>query len=478
MKSLVPDPSHLFKRCVVCPNTSPSCPVCNSDEVCRQTAASCTSCASASCVKQSLSGITSTSSSSSSGPNVGAIVGGVIGGCVGISIIAFLIWKFVLKGRRHEVEPEQEYFDEEDDIAPEKLQGPGSFLRMREAGSSRASTHTVGSLASTVLTRASNIIQIAYIPGVTNRNTMQSPGLLVPPVPPVPIPTTPSTLNSAYGPNGEEQRFFVPELRDSQAFSDTSSIAARTDADGLSRKSVASSLARSTIYRDSAVVNPMPAQTIVRGKPAIVSVKSGNSSTISPIDSPAIGAAGANTPTPTIDLNRQTSGASSGSARPILIKMPSSSDSVRQSQFGSQKSGKSIASTLASARSVKPITLNILKKNKTATSPPVEENKAAEDENAEDTPKATGLGLQRVSEVPSPDTPTTSFSPHARALRESHADGDEQTDDDADDHERSRQSLMNKREDLTSPFEDENEAQTPTPRRTEFPKDHLSPKRD
>lgn len=385
----------------------------------------------------------------------------------------------MLKGRRHEIEPEQEYFDEEDDIAPEKLQGPGSFLRMREAGSSRASTHTVGSLASTVLTRASNIIQIAYIPGVTNRSTLQSPGLLVPPVPPVPIPTTPSTLNSPYGPNGEEQRFFVPELRDSQAFSDTSSLAARTDADGLSRKSVASSLARSTIYRDSAVVNPMPAQTIVRGKPAIVSVKSGNSNGTTPVDSPAIGAAGSNTPAPTIDLNRQTSGASSVSARPILIKMPSSSDSVRPSRFGSQNSGKSIASTLASARSVKPITLNILKKNKAPTSPPVEEKVA--DEKVPETSKATGLGLQRVSEVPSahsPDTPTTSSSPHARALRESHADGDEQTDDDGDDHERSRQSLLNKREDLTSPFEDENEAQTPTPRRTEFPKDHLSPKRD
>lgn len=429
-------------------------------------------------MKESLSGITSTgSSSTSNGPNVGAIVGGVIGGVVGISIIAFLIWKFVLKGRRHEVEPEQEYFDDEDEIAPEKLQGPGSFLRMREAGSSRASTHTVASLASTVLTRASNIIQIAYIPGVTNRNTLQSPGLLVPPVPPVPIPTTPSTLNSAYGPNGEEQRFFVPELRDSQAFSDTSSLAARTDADGLSRKSVASSLARSTIYRDSAVVNPMPATTIVRGRPAIVSVKSGSSSNTTPMDSPAIGAAG----TPTTDLNRHTSGASSaGSARPIMIKMPSSSDSVRPSQFGSQHSVKSIASTLASARSVKPITLNILKKNKAPTSAPVEESKPEEDEKDLETPKATGLGLQRVSEVPSthsPDTPTTS-SPHARALRESHAEDTEHTDDDDDDHERSRQSLLNKREEMKSPFEDENEASTPTPRRTEFPKEFMSPKKD
>jgi len=424
-----------------------------------------------------LSGITTTTSASSNnGPDVGAIVGGVVGGVVGISIIAYLIWKFVLKGRRHEVEPEQEYFDEEEDLAPEKLQGPGSFLRMREAGvgSSRASTHTVGSLASTVLTRASNIIQIAYIPGVTNRSTMQSPGLLVPPLPPAPIPTTPSSLNSPYGPNGEEQRFFVPDLRDSQAFSDTSSLATRTDTDGLSRKSIASSLARSTIYIDSAIANPMPAQTIVRGRPAIVSVKS-NSSSGTPFDSPAIGPAGASTPT-TIDLNRQISGSSSLNARPVLIKMPSSSDSVRPSHFGSQNSGKSAASSIFNARSVKPVALNILKKNKAPTSSLMEEQSLAEGVEAAESSKPKGLGLKRVSEVPSTYSPDTPSSPHARALRESHADTDEQTDDDGDDHERSRQSLLKKQQETKSPFEDENEAQTPTPRRTEFPKDTFSPK--
>jgi hypothetical protein len=43
------------------------------------------------------------------------------------------------------------------------------FTPRRDA---RASTYTVGSIASSVLTRASNIIQIAYISGVTNRSDL------------------------------------------------------------------------------------------------------------------------------------------------------------------------------------------------------------------------------------------------------------------------------------------------------------------
>ena len=432
---------------------------------------------------------------------MGAIVGSAIAGCVGISIIAFLIWKFILKGRRHHIEPQQEYFDDEDDIAPEKLQEPGSFFRMREAVSSRASTHTVGSLASTVLTRASNIIQIAYIPGVTNRSTIQSPADLIPPVPPIPIPTTPSTLNSMYGPNGEEQRYFVPELRDSQAFTDTSSLAGRSDGDALSRKSIASSLARSTIYRDSAIVNPLPAtQTFVKtGKAAMISVKSSNTTT--PADSPAIG-----TPAPTIDLNRQTSAASGNTVpRPVVIKMPASSDSIRQSPLGSQKSGKSLASTLAGARSMKPVALTILRKdsNKTSTSgngtadntDKADTNKAVtadeentsssagtHDEEKQQRPPSPNR-LNRLSEVPSvtQDSDTAKaahISQHARALRQSHTDGSgdvEQGSVDGDEHERSRQSLLGDGSEPKSPFEDDNAAETPTPRRTEFPKDHLDP---
>jgi len=126
----------------------------------------------------------------------------------------------------------------------------------------RASTHTVASIASTVLTRASNIIQIAYIPGVTNRSAPSTPGLLVPPVPPIPIALS-SNNSSPY----EQEHFFMPgDLRDSTY----SGISDRTS---YARTSVAS-----TIYGKNAVVSPIPAQTVIRGKPALVSVKSNGAS--------------------------------------------------------------------------------------------------------------------------------------------------------------------------------------------------------
>ena len=56
----------------------------------------------------------------------------------------------------------------------------------------KRSTPSEGSIASdsTILTRASNLIQIAFIPGVTNRSDDKTP-LLIPPIPPPPsIPIT------------------------------------------------------------------------------------------------------------------------------------------------------------------------------------------------------------------------------------------------------------------------------------------------
>ena len=126
----------------------------------------------------------------------------------------------------------------------------------------RASTHTVASIASTVLTRASNIIQIAYIPGVTNRSAPSTPGLLVPPVPPIPI-----ALSTASTPRYEQEHFFMPgDLRDS-------TYSGMSDRTSYARTSVAS-----TIYGKNAIVSPVPAQTIIRGKAAVISVKNGTNS--------------------------------------------------------------------------------------------------------------------------------------------------------------------------------------------------------
>lgn len=195
---------------------------------------------------------TSTPSSSSGGSNVGAIAGGVVGGLAFVAILTFLIWWFVIRKRRQAQLAEQE--------------AAGSVRHER--------SRSMQSVASTVLTRASNVIQIAYIPGVTNRSPPDTPGTLVPPVPPIP-----SSHTSAY--SGDQYLFTPRDLRDSR-YSNASS----------DRRSIATSLARSsvatTIYRNDAVVMPIPAQQARAGKAAVVSVKPGDSVPMNVIEAPAL----------------------------------------------------------------------------------------------------------------------------------------------------------------------------------------------
>ncbi|KAF2087772.1 hypothetical protein K490DRAFT_73663 [Saccharata proteae CBS 121410] len=279
----------IFRRCVQCPNTTPSCPSCGENEYCSQILSSCSSCASAVCVNMNGTPVTADSGSHT---NVGAIAGGVVGGVAAIIIITFIIWKFCLKGRRQQY---QENWDEMD--APAE-KGNTDFTMRRDA---RASTHTVASLASTVMTRASNIIQIAYIPGITNRSGPQSPNHLIPPVPPIPSALSNQQARTPYSDNDNGEVFFVPgDLRGS-----TYSGSTGYTGDGRSsyaRTSISPSLARgsvaSTIYRNNAIVSPLPAQTIVRGKAAVVSVKSSNSG--SPSETPS----SETPPVPQIDFQK------------------------------------------------------------------------------------------------------------------------------------------------------------------------------
>ncbi|KAH8592707.1 hypothetical protein B0O99DRAFT_596869 [Bisporella sp. PMI_857] len=246
----------LFKRCVTgCSAENPPCPACPSGTTCALIPPTCNECQKVECVATSTSPTAAAASNGSSksnpGPNVGAIAGGVIGGVILIAVVTYLVWRFCIKTKRQQYEQE-DWAEEQDDTFPTEK----DFAMRRDA---RASTHTVGSIASTVLTRASNIIQIAYIPGVTNRSAPTTPGLLVPPVPPIPI-----ALSSGSGsPRYEDEHFFMPgDLRDS-------TYSAMSDRTSYARNSVAS-----TIYGKNAVVSPLPAQTVIRGKAAVVSVKS------------------------------------------------------------------------------------------------------------------------------------------------------------------------------------------------------------
>lgn len=251
--------------CVKCDDTSKlQCPSCASNESCQFTVPlDCTQCPQSFCAPND----TPSSSGGSgggggNGPSAGPIAGGVIGGIAAIAIITYLVWRFLIKPKRR---LSQSVYGIEESATQGGEKNSNRVTR-------RGSTHTVHSIASTVLTRASNIIQIAYIPGVTNRATPNSPGVLVPPVPPIPMHHTEGYRDS----EGDNPHFFVPgNLRDStysgiSAFSDRTSFAPP-------RSSIAS-----TIFGGGKQQVLTPAQTGMRAKPTMVSVKAGTSAPNTP----------------------------------------------------------------------------------------------------------------------------------------------------------------------------------------------------
>ncbi|KAJ9133952.1 Protein OPY2 [Coniochaeta hoffmannii] len=278
------DHSLVTRGCVQCDTTKKLvCPTdCAPNQQCQfYYPTNCNECARAYCAASDLTTATPTPAPASSTPSVGAIAGGVIGGVIAIAVVTYLVWRYCIKAKRQPIE--QETWDE--DPAETTDAAEKAFAQRR---TQRQSTHTVHSIASTVLTRASNIIQIAYIPGVTNRATPTSPTILVPPVPPIPIAVSQANTPTST----DDQHFFV--LGDSRD-STYSALSGYTERTSYARTSYAprSSVA-STIYGKNAVI-VAPAQTGMRAKPEMVSVRSKNS-------------AGSNTPpVPSVDYDKYTS---------------------------------------------------------------------------------------------------------------------------------------------------------------------------
>ena len=226
---------------------------------------------------------TSSASGNSGGAAAGPIAGGVVGGVIVVCVMTYLVWRFCIKKRR------QQYI-EHDFPETETIEKSGlDFSMQRDA---RASVHSVRSIASTVLTRASNVIQIAYIPGVTNRSESN----LIPPVPPIPA-ASPGHSTATTPQPGQDQHFFMPsDLRDS-TFSDYT-----VDRNSYIRSSMAPTVARgsvaSTAYRGSTALSQLPVQTAIRGKANPVAVKSGGNNSVA-------GTPRSNTPpVPLIDRRR------------------------------------------------------------------------------------------------------------------------------------------------------------------------------
>lgn len=328
----------VFKRCVSCPDESPSCPPCSKNEICSLVPADCNSCASMVCVDNP------SPSPSSSGPNVGAIAGGVVGGIAFVAIIVFLLWRFHIKKKRAQQELEAEEW-EGDDIAQQKT--THSFQAMHQDA---ASTRTRGSLSNSIISRMSNVIHIAYIPGVTNRNGNGSSHNSMTPVPPIPA----ARRDLARSPlaNDDGALFFRPgDLRDS-TYSGSSDFTDRRDTQ-YTRASITPSLARSSIasgiYTNN--VDPMPAQQVVRAAPRMVSVKT--SASQSP-QSESPGSASANAPTSSPE-NAQFA-AAAGKNKPVQVMMPGQ---AAKSGTGSVKSnasfGKAQQITVAGGKGKKPV---------------------------------------------------------------------------------------------------------------------------
>ena len=247
----------LFKRCANCPPHPPPCPPCGPNEVCSLIGGGCDSCAKTMCT--SIDASPSSTPSDGSSP-AGPIAGGVIGGILLVCLITFLVWRFCIRKRRRE-------YDENAWRGTETEKGDDDSQSQRGG---RASMHSVRSIASTVLTRASNVIQIAYIPGVTNRSVESTPDL-IPPVPPIPAMSPVGSHASTPHPT-QDQHFFMPsDLQDSLCSDYT------VDRTSYARTSITPSLGRgsvpSTAYRGSAVVNTVPAQTAIRGKANPVAVR-------------------------------------------------------------------------------------------------------------------------------------------------------------------------------------------------------------
>lgn len=146
------------RECVKCSNTVPTCPKCADGEQCQMMLQTCDTCATYICSKISGSSSQSNSSSGSSGTNSGAIAGGVVGGLVLLAaLLLFGWWRWYYKPRAQKRASEKTAGDEYTEDEKNHSENRSSALE------------SVNSLSPSEFGRSSNVIPIAYIPGVTTR---------------------------------------------------------------------------------------------------------------------------------------------------------------------------------------------------------------------------------------------------------------------------------------------------------------------
>ncbi|KAM5349351.1 hypothetical protein ACJ41O_006653 [Fusarium nematophilum] len=201
-------------NCINCNDgTELQCPKCSDGENCQFTVPlDCTQCATSVCMKDEEAEY----DKGSDGLSIGGMVGGIVGGIVMIAVATYLVWMFCIKPKRSQT-PISVHIE---DVDPASGSEKDAALR----GTRSPSTHTVHSIAPTVLTRASNIIQVAYPPGVTSRPTPTSSTLLVPLLPPIPMHHT----EGSRGQGNDDQHIFVSSDLQDSTYSGLSGYSDRT----------------------------------------------------------------------------------------------------------------------------------------------------------------------------------------------------------------------------------------------------------
>lgn len=170
------------RDCVVC-NTLPSCPRCKADEECLLTTQTCESCPKTYCSNKALASQGISPSHNKKSSTTGGIIGGIIGGLAVLAIIVVL-WKYYQT--RHSTKKAINEFK-----ADEKSLQVDSNSPSHENDNNEA-TESGSTISSFSFTRSSNVIPVAYIPGVTTRQT---------PYPNGSAPTTSDIIPLSTGPS-------------------------------------------------------------------------------------------------------------------------------------------------------------------------------------------------------------------------------------------------------------------------------------
>ncbi|CAY70686.1 Hypothetical protein PAS_chr3_0637 [Komagataella phaffii GS115] len=155
-------------NCVTCSDV-PTCPTCKSNEKCVLTARTCSTCPEMSCVHDENSGSSSSLSSAATG---GISAGAVVGALVIFSLMGFLYFRYVYKPKKMRQQ------DEEANNVKDMTDDKSTLSNTQKSGDidleRRNSSLTLSTMANTILTKTSNIIPIAYIPGVMVSNSGRS----------------------------------------------------------------------------------------------------------------------------------------------------------------------------------------------------------------------------------------------------------------------------------------------------------------